>query len=200
MAIDLKKTDVVVIGLGAVGWCRRAAAGARRARSLVGLEAGNYWPHPAAIFAPDELRNNFPRLAASGRRRRITDNPDPPVRNASGALFAAISHSSHDERGSAGTSLHYCGAELAAQPLGLQWLVSETTRRYGASRCAQGGRRWRIGRSGSRSSSPITTMVEHDGRLCPARPGNCRRLCIDPRLATSSRGPRKRGYPMPPLR
>ena len=56
MAIDLKKTDVVIVGLGAVGGVA-ALPLARAGLEVVGLEAGT-WLTPRD-FAPDELRNNF---------------------------------------------------------------------------------------------------------------------------------------------
>src|SRR6267154_1042325 len=56
MAIDLKKTDVVIVGLGAVGGVA-ALPLARAGLDVIGLEAGS-WLTPRD-FAPDELRNNF---------------------------------------------------------------------------------------------------------------------------------------------
>src|SRR6266849_3216876 len=56
MAIDLKKTDVVIVGLGAVGGVA-ALPLARAGLEVIGLEAGT-WLTPRD-FAPDELRNNF---------------------------------------------------------------------------------------------------------------------------------------------
>src|SRR6266436_10008035 len=56
MATRLKETDVVIIGLGAVGGVA-ALPLARAGVEVVGLEAGT-WLTPRD-FAPDELRNNF---------------------------------------------------------------------------------------------------------------------------------------------
>jgi gluconate 2-dehydrogenase alpha chain len=56
MAINLMKTDVVIVGLGAVGGVA-ALPLARAGLDVIGLEAGA-WLTPAD-FAPDELRNNF---------------------------------------------------------------------------------------------------------------------------------------------
>src|SRR5689334_19218787 len=52
----LKKTDVVIIGMGAVGGVA-ALPLAQAGIDVIGLEAGT-WLH-AKDFAPDELRNNF---------------------------------------------------------------------------------------------------------------------------------------------
>jgi choline dehydrogenase-like flavoprotein len=56
MAIDLRKTDVVIVGLGAVGGVA-ALPLARAGLDVIGLEAGTWLS--ARDFAPDELRNNF---------------------------------------------------------------------------------------------------------------------------------------------
>src|SRR5947199_49444 len=56
MAINLKKTDVVIVGLGAVGGVA-ALPLVRAGLDVIGIEAGT-WLSPRD-FAPDELRNNF---------------------------------------------------------------------------------------------------------------------------------------------
>ena len=55
MAIRLRKTDVVIVGLGAVGGVA-ALPLAQEGLEVIGLEAGT-WLSPRD-FAPDELRNN----------------------------------------------------------------------------------------------------------------------------------------------
>jgi gluconate 2-dehydrogenase alpha chain len=55
MATNLKKTDVVIIGMGAAGGVA-ALPLAQAGVEVVGLEAGT-WLH-AKDFAPDEIRNN----------------------------------------------------------------------------------------------------------------------------------------------
>ena len=56
MATELKKTDVVIVGLGAVGGVA-ALPLAQAGLDIVGLEAGSWLR--AEDFAPDELRNNY---------------------------------------------------------------------------------------------------------------------------------------------
>jgi len=71
VAIDLKKTDVVIVGLGAVG----GVAALPLARA--GLEAGS-WLTPRD-FAPDELRNNFrgwPQAAQKANGEIPTHRPN----------------------------------------------------------------------------------------------------------------------------
>lgn len=55
MAVELKKTNVVIVGLGAAGGVA-ALPLARAGLEVIGLEAGT-WLTPDD-FAPDELRNN----------------------------------------------------------------------------------------------------------------------------------------------
>ena len=76
MAINLTKTDVVIVGLGAVGGVAAlplAQAGLR----VVGLEAGT-WLSPDD-FAPDELRNNvrgWPQAVQKANREIPTHRPN----------------------------------------------------------------------------------------------------------------------------
>ena len=56
MATELKKTDVVIVGVGAVGGVA-ALPLAQAGLEVIGIEAGT-WLTPRD-FAPDELRNNF---------------------------------------------------------------------------------------------------------------------------------------------
>ena len=66
MATELKKTDVVIIGLGAVGGVA-ALPLAQAGLEVTGIEAGT-WLTPRD-FAPDELRNNFRKLPSDATRR-----------------------------------------------------------------------------------------------------------------------------------
>ena len=56
MATELKKTDVVIVGLGAVGGVAVLPI-VEAGLNVVGLEAGTWLR--ADDFAPDELRNNY---------------------------------------------------------------------------------------------------------------------------------------------
>src|ERR1700733_7838479 len=76
MAINLKKTDVVIVGLGAVGGVA-ALPLTRAGLNVVGLEAGS-WLTPRD-FAPDELRNNFrgwPQAAQKANSEIPTHRPN----------------------------------------------------------------------------------------------------------------------------
>src|SRR3979490_3100577 len=78
MATNLRTTDVVIVGLGAVG----GGAGlplAQAGLEVIGLEAGT-WLTPRD-FAPDELRNNFrgwPQSAQKANSEIPTHRPPPP--------------------------------------------------------------------------------------------------------------------------
>ena len=76
MAIDLKKTDVVIVGLGAVGGVA-ALPLARAGLDVIGIEAGS-WLTPRD-FAPRRAAQQFPRLAAV-RAEGQQGNSDPPRR------------------------------------------------------------------------------------------------------------------------
>ena len=77
MAIDLKKTDVVIVGLGAVGGVA-ALPLARAGLDVIGIEAGT-WLSPRD-FAPDELRNNFRGWPQSAQKATARSPPIAPTR------------------------------------------------------------------------------------------------------------------------
>ena len=76
MAIDLARTDVVIVGLGAVGGVA-ALPLARAGLNVIGLEAGT-WLTPSD-FAPDELRNNvrgWPQAVQKANQEIPTHRPN----------------------------------------------------------------------------------------------------------------------------
>jgi gluconate 2-dehydrogenase alpha chain len=131
MAIELKKTDVVIIGLGAAGGVA-ALPLTLAGLNVVGLEAGS-WLTPRD-FAPDELRNNFrgwPQAAQKANNEIPTHRP-----NASAPYSPRLPvHPMMNAVG--GTSLHYWAQSWRLNPWDFK-VVSETTRRYGASRIPKG--------------------------------------------------------------
>jgi gluconate 2-dehydrogenase alpha chain len=189
MAIDLKKTDVVIVGLGAVGGVA-ALPLARAGLEVVGLEAGS-WLTPRD-FAPDELRNNFrgwPQSAQKANGEIPTHRP-----NASAPYSPRLPiHPMMNAVG--GTSLHYWAQSWRLNPWDFR-VVSETTRRYGAARIPKGStvEDWPFGLE---ELEPFYDMVEHEVGVS-GQAGNVNGA-IDPR-GNIFEGPRERGYPMPPLR
>ena len=122
MAIDLKKTDVVIVGLGAVGGVA-ALPLVRAGLDVIGLEAGT-WLSPRD-FAPDELRNNFrgwPQSAQKANGEIPTHRP-----NASSPYSPRLPiHPMMNAVG--GTSLHYWAQSWRLNPWDFK-VVSETKRR-----------------------------------------------------------------------
>ena len=187
MAIDLKKTDVVIVGLGAVGGVA-ALPLARAGLDVIGIEAGT-WLSPRD-FAPDELRNNFrgwPQSAqkANGEipthrptRRRLSPRlPIHPMMNAVG-----------------GTTLHYWAQSWRLNP----WDFTggeHTTRRYGAGRIPKGStvEDWPFGLE---ELEPWYDRVEYEVGVS-GQAGNVAGA-IDPR-GNIFEGARARAYPMPAL-
>jgi gluconate 2-dehydrogenase alpha chain len=131
MATNLKKTDVVIVGLGAVGGVA-ALPLARAGLEVVGLEAGSWLTE--RDFAPDELRNNFrgwPQSAQKANSEIPTHRP-----NASAPYSPRLPiHPMMNAVG--GTSLHYWAQSWRLNPWDFK-VVSETRRRYGASRIPKG--------------------------------------------------------------
>src|SRR5262245_31003114 len=133
MAINLKKTDVVIVGLGAVGGVA-ALPLARAGLEVVGLEAGS-WLTPRD-FAPDELRNNFRGWPQSAQKA----NSEIPTHriNASAPYSPRLPiHPMMNAVG--GTSLHYWAQSWRIN----QWdfkVVSWISRRDGDARLTNGAR------------------------------------------------------------
>ena len=189
MATSLKKTDVVIVGLGAAGGVA-ALPLARAGLHVIGLEAGSWLS--TADFAPDELRNNvrgWPQAVQKANREVPTHRP-----NASAPYSARPTiHPMMNAVG--GTSLHYWAQSWRLNPWDFK-VVSETTRRYGASRIPKGStvEDWPLTLE---ELEPHYDMVEHEIGVS-GKAGNINGT-IDPR-GNVFEGARKREYPMPPLR
>jgi len=188
MATQLRSADVVVVGLGAAGGVAvqpLAAAGL----DVVGLEAGTWLDR--RDFAPDEIRNNYrdwPMLV------KKTEQERPTSRARSDQTANRIgSHPMMNAVG--GTTLHYWAQSWRLNPWDFR-VVSETTRRYGASRIPAGStvEDWPFGYD---ELEPYYDAVEHEIGVS-GQAGNVRGE-IDPR-GNRFEGARKRAYPMPPLR
>jgi gluconate 2-dehydrogenase alpha chain len=189
MATNLKKTDVVIIGLGAVGGVA-ALPLARAGIDVIGLEAGT-WLAPDD-FAPDELRNNvrgWPQAVQKANREVPTHRP-----NASAPYSPRPSiHPMMNAVG--GTTLHYWAQSWRLNPWDFK-VVSETTRRYGASRIPRGStvEDWPLTLD---ELEPHYDSVEYELGVS-GKAGNLNGT-ID-RRGNIFEGKRAREYPMPPLR
>jgi gluconate 2-dehydrogenase alpha chain len=189
MATSLKKTDVVVIGLGATGGVAVLPL-CQAGIEVVGLEAGTWLGN--RDFAPDELRNNFrawPQAVQKANREIPTHRPNAAApysnRGAIHPMMNAVG----------GTSLHYWAQSWRLSPWDFK-VVSETTKRYGASRIPKGStiEDWPISLA---DLEPYYDLVEHEIGVS-GKAGNIKGQ-ID-RRGNIFEGPRRREYPMPPLR
>ena len=189
MPVDLKSTDVVIVGLGAAGGLA-ALPLAQAGLEVVGLEAGTWLR--ADDFAPDELRNNvrgWPQSVQKANREIPTHRP-----NASAPASPRLAiHPMMNAVG--GTTLHYWAQSWRLNPWDFK-VVSETSRRYGASRIPRGStvEDWPFGLD---ELEPYYDKVEYEIGVS-GKAGNIRGR-IDPR-GNAFEGPRMREYPMPPLR
>lgn len=177
MAISLKKTNVVIVGLGAVGGVA-ALPLARAGLEVIGLEAGTWLTQ--RDLAPDELRNNvraWPQAVQKANNEVPThrpsvsasDSPRPtihPMMNAVG-----------------GTSLHDWPQSWRLNPRDFK-VVSDTTRRYGASRIPKGSTMedWPFG---LQELEPHYDKVEYELGMASKRGTSMGRST---RAVTSSRG------------
>ena len=189
MAILLKKTNVAIVGVGAVGGVA-ALPLARAGLDVIGLEAGS-WLTPRD-FAPDELRNNvrgWPQAVQKANNEVPTHRPNASApyspRPAIHPMMNAVG----------GTSLHYWAQSWRLNPWDFK-VVSETTRRYGASRIPTGStvEDWPFGLE---DLEPYYDKVEYEVGVS-GKAGNINGT-RDPR-GNIFEGARKREYPMPPLR
>ena len=186
MATRLKETEVVVIGLGAAGGVA-ALPIAQAGLDIVALEAGTWLSK--RDFAPDELRNNvrdWPQAVQKAQH-------EIPTQRVLGATLRGTSHPMMNAVG--GTALHYWAQSWRLNPWDFK-VVSETKRRYGASRIPKGStvEDWPFGYE---ELEPYYDKIEYELGVS-GQAGNVNGK-IDPR-GNPFEGPRKRDYPMPPLR
>ena len=131
MATELKKTDVVLIGLGAVGGVA-ALPLAQAGLEVVGIEAGTWLT--SRDFAPDELRNNFRGWPTSTQKA----NSEVPTHRPNASAPYSPRPPIHPMMNAVGgTSLHYWAQSWRLNPWDFK-VVSETARRYGSSRIPKG--------------------------------------------------------------
>ncbi len=188
MTTQLRDTDVVIVGLGAAGGVA-ALPLAEAGLNVVGLEAGTWLDQ--RDFAPDEIRNNYrdwPMLVKKAELER------PTSRATSSATANRIgNHPMMNAVG--GTTLHYWAQSWRLNPWDFK-VVSETTRRYGTSRIPAGStvEDWPFGLD---ELEPHYDRVEYEVGVS-GQAGNIGGT-IDER-GNIFEGPRRRAYPMPPLR
>ena len=187
MPTSLPGTDVVIVGMGAVGGVA-ALPMARAGLKVIGLEAGTWLTR--RDFAPDEIRNNIRDWPMAVQKANLEA---PTVRATATSPTTRGGHPMMN--GVGGTSLHYWGQSWRLNPWDFK-VVSETKRRYGASRIPKGStvEDWPLGLE---ELEPYYEKVEIEVGIS-GQAGNINSK-IDPK-GNVFEGLRKRGYPMPPLR
>ncbi len=188
MAINLKPADVAVIGLGAAGGVAVLPL-ARAGLKVVGIEAGT-WMDPHS-FKPDEIFNNVRSLVTSVPKAKLeiptfrTSVNDRARQGTTHPMMNAIG----------GTSIHYHAQSWRYSPWDFK-VRSESIRRYGPNSLPKGS---------TLEDWPLTyddlenyyDIVEHEVGVS-GRAGNLNGK-LDPR-GNVFEAPRKRDFPMPPLR
>lgn len=189
MATQLKPVDVAVIGLGAVGGVAVLPL-ARAGLKIAGIEAGT-WMGPRDYHA-DEIYNNVRRMVTSvpkAQREIPTARTSPSEK----ARRASAQHPMMNAVG--GTSIHYWAQSWRLKPWDFE-TRSESIRRYGAGSIPQGStlEDWPITYD---ELEPYYDTIEWEVGVS-GKAGNLQGK-IDPR-GNVFEGPRRREYPMPPLR
>ena len=188
MATNLKKTDVLIVGMGATGGVA-ALPLTRAGLDVIGLEAGT-WLSPND-FAPDELRNNYrgwPQLVQKA------NHEVPTHRRREGAPYSPRPSVHPMMNAVGGTTVHYWGQSWRLNPWDFK-VVSATTARYGASRIPKGStvEDWPFGLE---ELEPYYEKVEVEVGIS-GQAGNVMGT-LDQR-GNIFEGPRAHEYPMPPL-
>ncbi len=188
MATNLKPVDVAVIGLGAVGGVAVLPL-AQAGLKVAGIEAGT-WMDPRS-FKPDEIYNNVRGLVTSVPKAKHeiptfrTRDTERAVQGTTHPMMNAIG----------GTSIHYHAQSWRYNPWDFK-VRSEAIRRYGPNSIPKGStlEDWPVTYD---ELEPYYDRIEYVVGVS-GRAGNIGGK-IDPR-GNVFEGPRRRGYPMPPLR
>jgi gluconate 2-dehydrogenase alpha chain len=187
MPTRLRETDVVIVGMGAAGGVA-ALPLAQAGIEVIGLEAGTALTR--RDFAPDEIRNNYRGWPMAVQKAR---NEAPTVRPNASATAVQGGHPMMN--GVGGTGLHYWAQHWRLNPWDFK-VVSETTKRYGSSRLPKTStvEDWPFGYD---ELEPYYDKIEYEVGVS-GQAGNVNGT-IDTR-GNPFEAPRKREYPMPPLR
>ena len=187
MATTLKKTNVVIVGLGAAGGVACLPL-AQAGIEVIGLDAGPRLN--TRDMAPDELR--LSRNAWPPGPQKV-DGEAPTFRANASATAVQGAHPMMNAVG--GTSIHYWAQSWRLNPWDFK-VRSETIRRYGTSRIPRGStiEDWPFDYNELESYyDKVEYAIGVSGKA-----GNINGK-IDPR-GNIFEGPRKREFPMPALR
>jgi gluconate 2-dehydrogenase alpha chain len=189
MSAQLKKTDVVIVGLGAAGGYASLAL-ARAGLGVVGLEAGPRWT--PADFPMDELRNDVRHYLSQPKAAKEIPTWRP---NASQTASQTAGITILMMNGVGGSSIHYGMEQWRYLPWNFK-VRSETIKRYGAGMIPAGSTvvDWPISYS---DVEPYYDKVEYD-MGASGKAGNLMGKTVAG--GNPFEGPRRREYPLPPLR
>ena len=187
MATTLKKTNVVIIGLGAAGGVACLPL-AQSGLEVIGLEAGSWLD--TKDMAPDELKLNrglWPPGPQKTKLEGIT------VRANASQTATRVNHPMMNAVG--GTSVHYWAQSWRLNPWDFK-VRSETIRRYGPSRIPKGStiEDWPLT---FEELEPYYDKVEYEIGVS-GKAGNIAGKKDE--RGNIFEGPRKREYPLSPLR
>jgi gluconate 2-dehydrogenase alpha chain len=187
MATTLKKTNVVIIGLGAAGGVACLPL-AQSGLEVIGLEAGSWLD--TKDMAPDELKLNrglWPPGPQKTKLEGIT------VRANASQTATRVNHPMMNAVG--GTSVHYWAQSWRLNPWDFK-VRSETIRRYGPSRIPKGStiEDWPLTYE---DLEPYYDKVEYEIGVS-GKAGNIAGKKDE--RGNIFEGPRKREYPLSPLR
>jgi gluconate 2-dehydrogenase alpha chain len=188
MATQLKPVDVAVIGLGAASGVAVLPL-ARAGLKVAALEAGTWMS--TRDFKADEIHNNVRRWVTSVFK---TQREIPTVREDPSQIARQIGpHPMMNAVG--GTSVHYWAQSWRLKPWDFK-TRSETIRRYGPNSIPKGStlEDWPITYD---ELEPYYDTIEWEVGVS-GKAGNLQGR-LDPR-GNIFEGPRRREYPMPPLR
>jgi gluconate 2-dehydrogenase alpha chain len=190
MAIHLKPTDVAIVGLGGAGGIAVLPL-ARAGLRIVAIEAGG-WLDPRKDFHTDEIYNNVRMLVTTAAKTKkeiptFRTSPQAPARPADSG------HTMMNAVG--GTTTHYDGNSWRFAPWDFR-IRTEVQKRYGAAAIPRGCtvEDWPLTYD---DLEPYYDLVEYEIGVS-GKAGNIQGT-IDP-LGNVFEGPRRREYPMPPLR
>ncbi len=190
MAIQLKPVDVAVVGLGGAGGVAVLPL-ARAGLNVVALDAGG-WLDPHRDFHTDEIHNNVRMLVTSVAKTR---NEIPTFRTTPQERARPATSGRTMMNAIGGSTTHYDGNSWRFHPWDFQ-IRSLVSRRYGASAIPKGStvEDWPLSYD---ELEPYYDLVEYAIGVS-GQAGNLQGK-IDP-LGNIFEGPRRRAYPMPPLR
>src|ERR1700745_3684946 len=174
MATSLKKTNIVIVGLGAAGGVACLPL-AQAGIEVIGLDAGPRLD--TRDMAPDELRLSRKAWPPSPQK---TASEGPTFRP--NATTAAVQGGHPMMNAVGGTSIHYWAQSWRLNPWDFK-VRSETIRRYGVSRIPKGST-VKTGHSTITSSNP-TTIRSSTRSACPARRATSTEISMN--SATSSK-------------